>query len=674
MSMDKVTLEIFANYTRAASESMAYTLYRTAYSTFVKETEDFTIGIATRQGQTAAVSTDLGATWLIGLDYGQAIALIDDYQEGDICITNDPYSGYACTHTPDLHIWKPVFWDGEIVCFSVGHIHNTDVGGAVPASVSRTLVEVHQEGIRIPPAKLYRSGELNDELLNIMLTNVRSPDQNWGDLKAMVGAVNTGERRIHDMIRKFGVEAFKQGLAGLLDYAEFQARDVLSKLNDGDFHFEDYIDEDSDGGYPIRLALKLSIRGDEAVLDFTGSDPQLASSNNVPTGGHARHTLILVGVYYCLYTLKPNLLLNTGLTRPFTCILPDGSVVNPQFPAAVGMRSLTCNRLRSVVFGAFSLAAPDRMPAAPAGTTSIMNVMTTDNETGERIIAAVNPIMGGGGALPFNDGSNGSGGDTTYLKNSPIEITESEVPIQILRYGLETDSGGAGRFRGGLAQTMEFKVFSPGTRITARNRDRSRFQAWGVLGGKAGAPSKFFLNPGGVDEKDLGNRDILAAGPGDVIRITSSGAGGYGDPLDRPYREVLADWRFGYISPAHAEEAYGVVIRDGVVDEAQSDALRERLTAARPAAPSSDHFHFGENRDRFNAVWTTASYDALTDILASIPVHWRFFIKHKIFAAIESLSPSEAGAHAVREAWKRIRSEFPQLADTEEQVRPQAAE
>ena len=190
MAIDKVTLEILKNHCVAAAESMAYTLYRTAHSTFVKETEDFTTGLTTPEGFTFATPTELGATWFVGMNYGSVIKSIEHYEDGDVCVTNDPYSGFVCTHTPDMHIWKPIFHDGEIVCFAVGHIHNTDVGGAVPASLSRTLSEVHQEGIRIPPTKIVRGGEVNQEVLDILLTNVRMPEQNWGDMKAQLAAVN----------------------------------------------------------------------------------------------------------------------------------------------------------------------------------------------------------------------------------------------------------------------------------------------------------------------------------------------------------------------------------------------------------------------------------------------------------------------------------------------------
>ena len=656
MGIDKVTLQILANHTRAAAENMAYTLHRTAHSTFVKETQDFTVMLLDPEGRTVAVPMDLGATWYPGISYARAMALIDAYEPEDIAFTNDPYSGFLATHTPDLHLWKPVFHDGRIVCFTGGHIHNTDMGGAVPASLSRSLTEIHQEGIRFPPMKLYRRGVLDEQTLKVMLLNVRKPEQNLGDLKALVGALRTGERKVLAMVAKFGPEVFSAGLSGLLDYAEHQAREILAGIPDGDYPFVDYTDEDIAGGHPCRLSLTLRIRGDSAILDFTGTDPQVTAALNVPTGNDPRHTLLLVGVYYVLFTLNPGLLLNAGLTRPFTCIAPEGSILNPAFPAAVGMRSLTCARLRSLIFGAFARAVPERMPAAPAGSSSIMNVMTTDNRTHRTVIAAVNPIVGGGGGMPTRDGTNGSGADSAYLKNTPVEITEAEVPIQIVRYGLLPDSGGAGRWRGGLATALDFKVFAPNTRITARNRDRSRFRPWGTLGGKAGAPSDFVLNPGTDRERILGNIDFVVAEPGDIVHIHSPGGGGRGDPLTREPERVLEDVARGYVSVAAALRDYGVVIRDGAVDAAATMAAR----AERPA-PGSGLYDYGPEREAFEMVWPKPAYDELSAILARLPQHWRSFVKSKVFDVVRD--GGQAGPADVAAAVRAVRQRFPAVPD-----------
>lgn len=653
--VDKVTLQVLANHCRAAAENMAYTLYRTAHSTFVKETEDFTVMVMDRTGRVVAVPMDLGATWYPGMNYNRAIELVDEYRPGDIAFTNDPYSGYLATHAPDTHLWKPIFHEGEIVCFVGGHVHNTDMGGAVPASLSRSLTEIHQEGIRFPPMTLMRDGAFDEKVLAIMTMNVRKPHLNMGDLKALAGALNTGERKILAMVKKFGAKGFMDGLDGLMDYAEHQAREILRSMPDGEYFFSDYADEDGVDGNPCRLALKLTIKGDEAILDFTGSDPQLGSSLNVPTGSDPRHTLLLVGVYYVLYTLNPQLLLNSGLTRPFTCIAPEGTVLNPAFPAAVGMRSLTCARLRSLIFGAFSLAVPERMPAAPAGSSSIVNVMTTDERTHRSVIAAINPVVGGGGGMPHRDGPNGSGADAAYLKNTPIEITETEVPIQFVRYGLLPDSDGAGRWRGGLATVMEFKVFAPNSRITVRNRDRSIFRPWGTLGGLSAETSNFIINPGAAGERVLGNTDIAIAEPGDVIHIHSPGGGGRGSPLDREPERVRLDVERGYVSEAAAKARYGVVMADGVIDEDATATLRATMRAS----SHTTHFHFGPERDSFESVWHARNYDALTRLLSALPVHWRFFVKTKVFAAIRDA----ANANNVPAAFAAVRHDYPQVPE-----------
>ncbi|QRI62331.1 hydantoinase B/oxoprolinase family protein [Shinella sp. PSBB067] len=660
---DPVNLQVFANHTRAAAENMAYTLQRTAHSAFVKETEDFTVMLVNRRGDTFGVPMGLGATWYPGLTYTRAIEMIDGYKPGDVAFTNDPYSCFVATHAPDTHLWKPVFYDGEIIAWTAGHIHNTDMGGAVPASLSRALTEIHQEGIRFPPMKLVNEGVFDEAILKVITTNVRKPDLNIGDMKALVGALNTGERKILAMVEKFGKDAFLAGTEMLLDHAEAQARALLRAMPDGTWEFVDYADEDSVEANPCRLKLTLTIRGDEAILDFTGSDPQLGSSLNVPSGGDPRHTMLLVGVYYVLYTLNPRILLNTGLTRPFTCITPKGSVLNPVSPAAVGMRSLTCARLRSVVFGAFCQAVPDRLPAAPAGNNCIVNVMTTDERTGRTVIAAVNPVVGGGGGMPHRDGTNGSGADAAYLKNTPIEITETEVPIEFVKYGLARDSGGAGRWRGGLATEMAFRVFTPDSRITARNRDRSFFRPWGFLGGRAAGLSDMVLNPGRDDYRRLGNIDTATLQPGDVLEIRSAGGGGRGDPLEREVWRVARDVARGYVSPAAAANDYGVVIRDGAADDAATEALRAKMRK-----PATGQFHYGPEREGYEAQWTRAAYDLLTDILAGLPIHWRFFAKTEIFRRMEGRS----GPEGVAAAFDDVRTRFREMPETKATVKEAA--
>lgn len=658
MKIDMVTLQILANHCAAAAESMGYTLMRTAHSTFVKETEDFSCQLMTKEGHTFASPRSMGATWFTGLDYGPVIRMFDDYREGDIYLTNDPYSGFVATHSPDFHMWKPVFSAGELVCFVGSHIHNTDVGGAVPASLSRTLVEVHQEGLRIPPMLLMRDGKIDDDVLRIIRTNVRVPDQNWGDMNAQLACMNVGERKIHEIIERFGHEEFKDGIYQLLDYAEQQSRDLIRQIQNGKYSFADYVDEDATGGYPVRIHVTVEIAGDEVIIDFTGTDPQLTSSLNMPTGGHPRHALVTVGLIYVLFCLNPKIILNAGTARPSRAILPEGTVVNAQHPAAVGMRSLLCNVTQTAIIGAFTQALPDRLPASPGSGLSLLNVKTTARG-GRSVMASIGPVSGGAGGGPLADGAEGGGANMAYLKNTPVEINEAEVPIRIRKYGLVPDSGGAGLYRGGTATLMEFQLFSPGSMVTARNRDRSVITAWGLLGGLPGGASRFIKNPDSAAPVNLGNHDIVMCDPGDILLLEGPGAGGYGNPFERPVELVLQDVRCGFVSREHAQSDYGVVIRDdGNVDEAASTKLRKQMAAAE----MTTHFTHGPGRLQFESVWSLKRYAVLTRILAAVPVDWRFFVKHRLFDALaDQVAPTDGGARDVIELYKALAEEFTDL-------------
>lgn len=635
MTIDRRNLKVLANFCSAAADAMAFTLMRTAHSAFVKETEDFSCQVVTREGLAFANPRQFGAPWYSGIDYAPLLAAFDDYRDGDICLTNDPYSGFVATHSPDIHIWKPVFHDGKIACFVVGHIHNTDVGGAVPASLSRTLSEIEQEGLRIPPARLVRDGETNTFVLDMIRTNVRMPEQNLGDLQAQIASVNVGERKMQEIIQRFGFDTFIEGVEQILDYAEAQTRQILSRVPDGDYFFADYADEDSVNGKPCRIALTLKIRGDEVTLDYTGSDPQLGSSLNMPTGGRERHPLVMVGLTYVLYTLDNSLLLNAGTLRPAKAVLPEGSVVNCTQPAAVGMRSLTCAMTQIVTVGAFAKALPDLMPAASPGGNAIMNIKTS-TRSGRPVMASIGPVGGGGGGTPVCDGSDGAGGATGFLRNTPIEISEAEVPIRFLRYGLQPDTGAPGRYRGGLSAIMEFEISAPETVVTARNRNRSIMPSWGVCGGHAGIVSQFIRNPGKPDEISLGNTDVVHCGPGDVIRVIGPGAGGYGDPLSRPQDAVLADVRKGAITAQHAEQYYGVVIQNNAFNQTGTDEAR----SSRITSPQSV-ITYGAERLAFEAVWTEERYALLTEFLASAPIGWRYFLKHRVFDAVDKFGDEQ---------------------------------
>jgi N-methylhydantoinase B len=289
-----------------------------------------------------------------------------------------------------------------------------------------------------------------------------------------------------------------------------------------------------------------------------------------------------------------------------------------------------------------------------------MNINTFDTVSGRRVVASIDPISGGAGGNPAEDGGDGSGANSAFLKNTPVEINEAEVPIRIIRYGLTRDSGGPGLHRGGLASELEFKVFAPNTRVTARNRDRTRFTSWGILGGRAGGLSTFLLNPGGNHEVNLGNTDILTVGPGDVIRVACGGAGGWGHAWERPAETVLLDVRRGFVSRERAGSDYGVVLVNGGID-AEATA---RFRAQMQARATDDFYHFGAERDDYETIWTRPNYDALTELLASLPVHWRFFIKGRLFEAMAALEVGRrrGDGSEVRALFRDIAAEYPELA------------
>jgi N-methylhydantoinase B len=663
MAIDKRNLQILANYCEAAADAMAYTLMRTAHSTFVKETEDFSCTILTRDGMAFANPRSFGAPWYSGIDYSPMLQMVESYEPGDICICNDAYSGAVATHSPDIHIWAPVFYEGQICCFVAGHIHNTDVGGAVPASLSRSLTEIVQEGIRVPPIKIYRKGQLNDDVARILNLNVRAPEQNWGDFGAQIASVKIGERKMLEIVERFGLHDFLQGANEILDYAELQARAVIRTIPNGEYFFADYADEDSDHGFPCRVALTLRVADETVELDYTGSDPQLSSSLNMPTGGRERHPLALVGLTYVLATLDPRILLNAGTLRVARAIMPSGTVMNCEAPAAVGMRSLTCQVSQVATIGAFAQAAPDRLPAASPGGTAIMNVKTTDGR-GRPIVASIGPVGGGGGGMPGGDGPEGAGGTSSFLKNTPVEINEVEVPILFTRYGLCRDTGGAGRYRGGAAMIMEFQVTAPNTIVTARNRNRSVFASWGMAGGLPGTVSTFRKNPGGPGEVDYGNIDVIQCDPGDVVQIVGPGAGGYGDPLTRDPEAVLRDVKCGFVSVELARKHYGVEIKDGAV-QAETTALL-RAEKIRPSA----FFDHGEARTAFEHVWTRERYADLTRFLDSVPVSWRHYLKRRVFEAVAQGKHSEADARTQMErVFEDLGAEFPSLLSSSSALR-----
>jgi N-methylhydantoinase B len=657
LRLDRVTLEILHSYLNAVVETMGYVLGRTAHTTFVKETADFATGLVTPEGECYAYPRNLGVSNQIGLLMDKAIDQIDTYQPGDIIFFNDPYSTHGMvTHLPDLQMLKPVFDGDNLICFVWGFLHCSDVGGAVPASISPTFTEIFQEGFRLPPKKLYRSGVLNHDILDVFLANCRIPETNWGDLKALIAALNVGEERLHEVFQKFGVATLQQGMYDLLDYAASRARAVIRDIPDGTYRFVDYMEDDFVTDTPIRLAVAMTVAGDEVTLDLTGTDPQVGSAFNIPTGGR-RHPFILKTLIDYVVTHDPGVPLNGGLIRPMSNILPEGSVVNPQFPAAVGVRNATSFLLYDAVLGCLAQAVPDKTRAPGCGEAAIVVASMFDPASGRRFLSVVEPMMGGGGARPTMDGIDGSDTTAGFLRNTPVESIEAELPILIRRYDLIPNSGGAGRYRGGLGIRLDFQVFHPDVIVTARGLERFKFNPWGVHGGRYASTGRAVVNPGTDAERDIGKIDVLRLGIGDVLSLSGPGGGGYGDPLERDPQAVLEDVQAGYLDPRSAAEDYGVLVVNGSADYAATAALR----AARE--PRLGRFDLGPGREAFERVWTPELVQALQTVLAEVPITSRPYVKQAL--AQRAKTASATGSYGVQQLlddWRELKTQLGGIA------------
>jgi N-methylhydantoinase B len=474
MAIDRVLLEVLRNYYQAIVEDMARIMERTAYTTFVKETADFSTGLVSTGGEYVAYPWKLGASSYLGLNMKHALDYFDRYEPGDIIIANDAYlTGPLCTHLPDVHILRPIFHGDRIVAWGYAFVHASDVGGAVPASVWPRATEIFQEGLRLRPTKLYRAGVLNEDVRNLILDNCRIPDLLWGDIKAMCAAVNSCDRRVQEMVAKFGADTVLEGMDAVLDHAERRARAAIAKIPDGTYRFHDYMEDDLQSAVPIRIKVALTVEGDSLHLDFTGSDPQVASALNIATHGVA-HPFICQAINAYIVTLDPLIPKASSILRPVRVTAPPGTIVNSLFPAAIGVRYGTVIRVFDAVLGTLAQALPGQVPAAPAGSTSPVVASVLDPQTGRRHVQVVEPMLGGGGGRPNMDGLNGADSTAGYLRNTPVESIEAEVPIVLRRYHLIPDTGGPGRNRGGLALRLDFEFAHPHSRLRAHQLGRGR--------------------------------------------------------------------------------------------------------------------------------------------------------------------------------------------------------
>ena len=583
---------------------------------------------------------------MIGMPMEGALdAIGGDVEEGDVFISNDPVTtrGMA-THLSDVYLWKPIFVGGELLCWSWSFIHVSDIGGRVPGSIAPSSHEVYQEGLRITPQKLYSAGRLNKPLLDMIRANCRTPDQNWGDMKACLAGLATAENRVHDLTDQYGFATIDRTIDDVLDYAEAQARRVIDHVPDGTYHYADYIEADMVGLGLVRIKVAMTIEGGDMLLDFTGTAPQVRAALNIPTYSRDGHWMLITGLVNWICTQEPNIAYNAGLVRPMRVEIPRGTILNPEPGAAYGARYATSHKVCDVTVGALAQAVPDELPATDSGQGSILLVSVPDFQTGGDKVSVIQPIVGGSGGRPMADGVDGTMVILNFLKNIPTEIFENEMPeVLIHHYGLRDDSGGAGTYRGGTGIEIEFETSSPYTSITSRCMERYIFGPPGLQGGGAGAPGYTQFMPRGGEVRDIGKIDVLTMDPGDRLKIGTQGGGGYGDPLERPVEHVADDVANDFVSVETAAEAYGVVFGDvGVVDEAATEAKRDAIRSARDWSAPPLH-GFDAARRAHMARWTDELEDALATAVADLPVQLAQFVHGRLMAEVsERLDRGEA--------------------------------
>ncbi|MEU4827670.1 hydantoinase B/oxoprolinase family protein [Actinomadura sp. NPDC023710] len=636
MTLDPVTLEIVGNKLTALAEEMCLTLQRTSRSLYVKETADFCCALAGLDGGFVAYPRGIGVSGFVGLNVLTAVEAAGPLDPGDVIITNDPYtSGGLATHLTDIQLIEPYFHEGRLVGYGWAFIHCSDIGGRVPSSLSPVNDEIFQEGLRIPPVKLVRAGEPSRDVEAFLTANTRTPDANLGDVRAMRAALATGRDRLADVMAQHGAGTVLAAQEDLVAYTAEKARAALARLGDGTHRFVDYLDDDVVSRVPVRVSVTATLTGGRLHLDFTGTDPQVPAAFNIASLGRV-HAWITTRVLALICTLDPEIALNTGLIAPIEVTAPEGSVVNAVHPAAVGVRHAAASRVNDALGGALGLAAPSVLPAAGSGL--VVPVVVAEHGPDGENVQVLEPMVGGTGARDGADGVDGRDSGISNLSNNPVETVETEIGVEILRYGLRHDSGGAGRWRGGCGLELSFRVRGTGTRLLARGLERMRFRPWGVAGGRPGLPTRLVLNAGTERERILDKIDMLPLDDGDVVTLLTSGAGGYGDPLLRAPQAVLADVRRGMVSVAGAGRDYGVVLAAGGLAIDTDATLRERASRAGAAESGAE---FGPERAAWESVFPTDLVDRLVAALFRHPAAHRSRLRSQAYARVLADLPAD---------------------------------
>ncbi len=514
---DPIELELFKNIFVSISEEMAAVLGRTALSPNIKERKDFSCALFNNRGETFAqgshIPVHLGA---MPLSVQAALRAVH-FEDGDLVVLNDPYRGG--THLPDITCISPVFIDKGLTFFVANRAHHADVGGMTPGSMP-LATEIFQEGLIIPPLKLIEKGKLRPDLLDLLLANVRTPEERKGDLLAQIASNEKGKQRLGEVIRKYGLNKILRYTQLIQLYTEKILREAIKNIPDGTYSFTDHLDDDGIKEKPVKIAVRLKINNDEAIVDFSSSSPQVEGGVNANFA--VTYSAVLY-VFRCL--VEEDIPFNTGLMRPIKIMVPKGSVLNAQPPAATaGGNVETSQRIVDVLLGALSQAIPEKIPAASSGTMNNIAIGGYD-PLRKRNFAYYETIGGGMGGSDEFPGLSGVHTHMTNSLNTPLEALENYLPLRIRRYGLRRGSGGEGRKKGGEGIIREYEFFLP-AQVTIIS-ERRRFAPYGVRGGRSGKKGKNLLFSG-RKKIPLSSKVNIKVSPGDVLRVETPGGGGYG--------------------------------------------------------------------------------------------------------------------------------------------------
>ena len=567
---DVVTREIIQNALASAADEMAATIYRTAYSTVVRDCLDYSTSLCNGQGQMIAQGVTIPLH--LGAVPTAMQSLLDKYGDemhpGDVFVLNDPFEGGM--HIPDIFVVQPIFWEHVRVAFAITTAHHLDLGGRVPGSSACDNTDIFQDGFRIPWLKLYDRGKENETFLTLLRSNIRVPQMTVGDLRAQVAACHVGHQAITNLIRRYGIETFTHCAADLIAYTERLVRAEIASWPDGCWRFVDYMDSDGVGGPPVRIEVALTVNGDSLTADFTGSSPQVRGAINSTV------SFTSSAVAVCIRTVLRETIPNTeGMFRPLKIIAPEGTIVNGVMPAASSMRGVTGFRIVDAVFGALAQFLPDRVFAAGEGGNSLV-IIGGNRECGTPYVF-YELISGTWGARPDRDGNDGLCNVSNVASNIPIEMAESEYPLIIERYGLAQDSGGAGQYRGGMAVERVWRLLAGEAQLTIRS-DRRAHLPYGLVGGKPGKGSTNVIFRDDATE-ELPTFVSTTMKAGERLYHRQAGGGGWGDARNRDVHRIADDVRNGRVSAESARSSYGVVVdpETGEVDLSATEKLREEL-------------------------------------------------------------------------------------------------